>query len=173
MADASDSPADLVAFYRRMTSGGVDCVFGSRFHARFARHQTIRGPSWSMKPPGQHLHQRALGLGYNDVTNAVQAVPAARHRRVDPADRAPFQSHGRAAAQGRSSAVSASRRPNSWTNRKAGLSEAEDQGDGLPLSVIVLYCLIENVALARVTTCGARSVRSNRARPSDSRPITP
>lgn len=31
MADASDSPDDLVKFYRKLTSG-YDCVFGSRFH---------------------------------------------------------------------------------------------------------------------------------------------
>jgi dolichol-phosphate mannosyltransferase len=30
MADGSDSPADLVAFYRKLQEG-YDCVFGSRF----------------------------------------------------------------------------------------------------------------------------------------------
>ncbi len=31
MGDLSDSPDDLVSFYRKMQSDNVDCVFGSRF----------------------------------------------------------------------------------------------------------------------------------------------
>src|SRR4051812_41221962 len=31
MADASDTPGDLVRFYRVMTEKRVDCVFGTRF----------------------------------------------------------------------------------------------------------------------------------------------
>lgn len=31
MADLSDSPDDLVLFYRTMLAGNYDCVFGSRF----------------------------------------------------------------------------------------------------------------------------------------------
>ena len=31
MADLSDSPDDLVRFYRKMMEGNYDCVFGTRF----------------------------------------------------------------------------------------------------------------------------------------------
>ncbi len=31
MADLSDNPSDLVAFYRKMVAENLDCVFGSRF----------------------------------------------------------------------------------------------------------------------------------------------
>ena len=44
MADGSDSPDDLVAYYRELQEG-YDCVFGSRFIAA-PRSSTIPGPSW-------------------------------------------------------------------------------------------------------------------------------
>jgi dolichol-phosphate mannosyltransferase len=70
MADGSDSPADLVTYYRKFEAGH-SCVFGSRF---------MRGG----KVVGYPVHKRLInrlanwfikvlfGLRYNDITNAFK-----------------------------------------------------------------------------------------------------
>ncbi len=71
MADASDSPADLVA-YHRLLERGYDCAFGSRF---------IRGASVTGYPRFKLALNRAANTfirivfrhGYNDTTNAFKA----------------------------------------------------------------------------------------------------
>jgi dolichol-phosphate mannosyltransferase len=142
MADASDSPADLIAFYRRMISDGVDCVFGSRF---MPGSQVIDYP-W----PKLVLNRLAntfinllFGLEYNDVTNAFKLF---RRHVIDGLN--PLIAHHfnltvelplKAIIRGFSFSVV----PNAWTNRKAGLSKLKIKEMGSRYLFIVLYCLIE------------------------------
>ena len=44
MADGSDSPGDLVLYYR-LLEAGYDCAFGSRFMRGARRCTTTRGSS--------------------------------------------------------------------------------------------------------------------------------
>src|SRR5205085_8211569 len=70
MADGSDDPADVVAFYRKLQSG-YDCVFGSRF---------IRGGRVADYPKLKLVMNRLANLvirllilvRYNDFTNAFK-----------------------------------------------------------------------------------------------------
>ena len=115
MADGSDSPEDLVSYYRLLTAG-YDCVFGSRF---------IAGGSTHGYPIFKLVMNRvvnlgirlAFGHGYNDTTNAFKAY---RREVIDNVQ--PLISHHfnltveiplKAIVRGHSYAIA----PISWTNR--------------------------------------------------------
>jgi dolichol-phosphate mannosyltransferase len=71
MADLSDDPNDVVAYYRKIQEG-YDCVFGSRF---------IEGGSVENYPVGKRIMNRAVNrliqmmfrTRFNDMTNAFKA----------------------------------------------------------------------------------------------------
>ena len=96
MADASDSPDDVVAYYREMQEG-YDCVFGSRFMQRRAGRRLPLAEAGD-EPDGQFLHPRAVLDVLQRRDQRLQAVPALRDRRRAAAARLPLQPDGRAAA---------------------------------------------------------------------------
>ena len=71
MADLSDDPEDVVAYYRKIEEG-YDCVFGSRF---------IKGSSVEHYPPLKRIVNRTINrliqlmfwTRFNDLTNAFKA----------------------------------------------------------------------------------------------------
>jgi dolichol-phosphate mannosyltransferase len=142
MADASDSPDDLVRFFRAMESQGVDCVFGSRF----MRESRVIDYPWlklALNRAANAFIQILFGLRYNDVTNAFKL-----YRREVILGIRPLLSHHfnltvelplKAIVRGYSYAIV----PNSWTNRKAGESKLKIKEMGSRYLFIVLYCLIE------------------------------
>jgi dolichol-phosphate mannosyltransferase len=141
MADGSDSPRDLVRFYRKMLEG-YDCVFGSRF---------MPGSEVVDYPFVKKILNRMVnfqirilfGLRYNDVTNAfkmyrIEVIHGLR----------PFLSHHfnltvelplKAIVRGYSYAVL----PNGWYNRKAGESKLKLKEMGSRYLFIIIYCFIE------------------------------
>ncbi len=143
MADGSDSPEDVVAFYRKLQEG-YDCVFGSRF---------IPGGKVVDYP----LHKKILNrlantfirvlfqLRYNDMTNAFKCY---RRHVIDGLH--PLLAHHfnltvelplKAIIRGFSYAVV----PNAWVNRKHGVSKLKIREMGSRYLFIVLYCLIERL----------------------------
>lgn len=142
MADASDRPQDLIAFFRTMEREEVDCVFGSRF-ARGGK--TIDYPLLKLmiNRAANTFIQMLFALGYNDVTNAFKLY----HRRVIDGLRPLLSDHFnltvelplKAIVRGYSYAVV----PNYWTNRKTGVSKLKIQEMGSRYLFIVLYCFIE------------------------------
>lgn len=143
MADLSDSPDDIVAYWRVLKEGH-DCVFGSRF---------IGGA----RVVGYPLHKLVLnrmantfvrwlfGLSFNDVTNAFKC-----YRREVIAGIQPLLAHHfnltvelplKAIIRGYSYAVI----PISWQNRKTGLSKLKIREMGSRYLFIVLYCFIEKL----------------------------
>jgi dolichol-phosphate mannosyltransferase len=142
MADASDSPEDLVLFYRTMIREGVDCVFGTRF-SRGGKVVDYPFPKLVLNRLANLFVQVLFGLRYNDVTNAFKM-----YRRHVIFGVKPFLSHHfnltveiplKAIVRGYSYAVV----PNSWINRKAGESKLKIKEMGSRYLFIVLYCLIE------------------------------
>jgi dolichol-phosphate mannosyltransferase len=142
MADASDSPADLVLYWRTMLADRVDCVFGSRF---------IEGGGLTDYPLPKLVLNRItnqcirfiFGLRYNDITNAFKLY----HRRVIDGIK-PILSHHfnitvelplKSIIRGYTYAVV----PNHWTNRKAGESKLRIKEMGSRYAFIILYCAIE------------------------------
>ena len=142
MADGSDSPDDLVAYYRLLEEG-YECAFGSRF---------IRGAKVIDYPRTKLLMNRIVNFGirvlfrhgYNDTTNAFKAY----RREVIEAIQ-PLLSHHfnltvelplKAVVRGFSYGVV----PISWTNRKAGVSKLALSEMGSRYLFIVLYVFLEH-----------------------------
>jgi dolichol-phosphate mannosyltransferase len=142
MADASDSPQDLVRFYRVMQERDVDCVFGTRFH-REARVIDYPRHKLALNRLANGFIQLLFGLKYNDVTNAFKLYRASVIRGVSPL----FSHHFnltveiplKAIVRGYTFAVV----PNDWTNRKTGVSKLKIQEMGSRYLFIVLYCFLE------------------------------
>lgn len=142
MADMSDRPIDLVAYYRKILEGNYDAVFGSRF---------IKGGKTIDYPKNKILLNRftnnliklLFGIRYNDVTNAFKL-----YKKDTVEGLKPFLSHHfnltvelplKVIVRGYSYAVV----PNFWTNRKAGTSNLKIKEMGSRYFYIILYCLIE------------------------------
>ncbi|MCG6880895.1 MAG: glycosyltransferase family 2 protein [Deltaproteobacteria bacterium] len=141
MGDGSDSPEDVVRFFRKLEDG-YDAVFGSRF---------ITGGIVEDYPFHKLVLNRVVNqfirvlfqIRYNDTTNAFKMY---RRRTVEGLR--PFLSHHfnltvelplKAITRGYSYAVL----PNSWKNRRSGESKLRLKEMGSRYLFIILYCLIE------------------------------
>ena len=71
MADLSDSPQDLVDFYRIMIAKNVDCVFGSRF-SRGGKVYDYPFVKLVINRIANTIIKICLGIKYNDATNAFK-----------------------------------------------------------------------------------------------------
>ncbi len=142
MADGSDSPEDLVQYYRKVQEG-YDCAFGSRF---------IQGSKIIDYP----VHKLAINrlanwfirmlfrLRYNDITNAFKCY---RREAIDgmqplisPHFNLTVEMPLKAVVRGYSFAVV----PISWTNRKSGISKLKIKEMGSRYLFIVLHVWLEH-----------------------------
>lgn len=141
MADLSDSPDDLVKFYRKLLEG-YDCVFGNRWGRD---GQVIDYPATKkyLNRLANFIVRLAFGLKYGDCTNAFKL-----YRRETIEGLRPFLSPHfnltlelplKAIVRGYTYAVV----PNSWRNRKAGESKLKVKEMGSRYFFVLLYCLIE------------------------------
>jgi dolichol-phosphate mannosyltransferase len=143
MADLSDSPEDLVAYYR-LLKAGAECVFGSRF---------VEGSRVVAYPRLKLLINRLANLfvkwlfrlDHNDITNAFKA-----YRREVIEGIQPLLSHHfnltvemplKAIVRG----YTYERVPISWTNRAAGESKLRMKEMGSRYLFIVLYVWLEKM----------------------------
>jgi dolichol-phosphate mannosyltransferase len=146
MADGSDSPEDLVAFYRKLQEG-YDCVFGSRF-GRGGSVIDYPLPKLILNRLANKLIQALFLLRCNDTTNAFKL-----YRRHAIAGLQPILScHFNLTVELPLKAIVRGYRyavvPNSWRNRKSGVSKFKIREMGSRYMFIILYCLIER-ALSR------------------------
>jgi dolichol-phosphate mannosyltransferase len=142
MADLSDSPQDLVRYYR-VLEAGYDCAFGTRFG---------RGATTYSYPLAKLILNRIVNAGirvlfrhgYNDTTNAFKAY---RRHVIDQLD--PLLSNHfnltvelplKAVVRGFSYAIV----PISWTNRRHGESKLSLHEMGSRYLFIVLYVWLEH-----------------------------
>jgi len=141
MADASDSPQDVVRFFRKMEEG-YDCVFGSRFMKGGAVHDYPH-LKLLINRLANFFIKTVFMMKYNDTTNAFKM-----YSRKTMDGLKPFLSHHfnitvelplKSIIRGYSYAVL----PNSWTNRTTGVSKLKIKEMGSRYLFIVLYCLIE------------------------------
>jgi dolichol-phosphate mannosyltransferase len=141
MADGSDSPADVVTYFRVLEEG-YDCAFGSRF---------ISGSRVDGYPRSKLLMNRVVNFGirvlfrhgYNDTTNAFKAYRREVIETLQPLLSNQFnltvELPLKAIARGHDFKVV----PVSWTNRAAGSSKLNLQEMGSRYLFIVLYVLLE------------------------------
>ncbi|HTD32944.1 MAG TPA: glycosyltransferase family 2 protein [Candidatus Elarobacter sp.] len=141
MADASDDPADIVAFWRAIESG-YDCAFGTRF-TRAARVVEYPLPKLVLNRAANAFIALLFGMRYNDVTNAfkcyrrevIEGVQPILSRHFNITVELPLK----AIVRGYSWTVV----PTSWYNRKHGVSKFKIKEMGSRYLFIVLYALIE------------------------------
>ena len=143
MADGSDDPADIVRFFQALEQG-YDCVFGSRF-IRGARVVDYPKLKLIINRLGNLLIRALFMLHYNDVTNAFKL-----YRRSAIAGIQPILAHHfnitvelplKCIVRGYRYAVL----PNSWKNRKHGVSKLKIKEMGSRYLFIILYCWLERI----------------------------
>ena len=141
MADGSDAPADLIAYWRLLCQG-YDCAFGSRFMAG-ARVYDYPRIKLVLNRVVNFGIQVLFGHGFNDTTNAFKAY---RREVIDTVQ--PLLSNHfnltvelplKAVGRGHSFAVV----PISWTNRAWGESKLALNEMGSRYLFIVLYVFLE------------------------------
>jgi dolichol-phosphate mannosyltransferase len=141
MADASDDPGDVVAYWRAIQSG-YDCAFGTRF-TRAAKVVDYPVVKLVMNRAANAFIAVLFGLHYNDVTNAFKCY---RREVIDgigpilsPHFNITVELPLKAIVRGYSWTVV----PTHWYNRKQGTSKFKIKEMGSRYLFIVLYVLIE------------------------------
>ena len=142
MADLSDDPLDLVRFYHRMMEEDVDCVFGSRF---------IKGGKFIDYPFHKLLINRiantiirlVIGIRYNDSTNAFKLYKRSTIEGIQPLLAPHFNLTIELSLKSIVRGYSYIVLPNSWKNRKAGVSKLKIKEMGSRYFFILIYCFIE------------------------------
>jgi dolichol-phosphate mannosyltransferase len=141
MADLSDSPSDLVRYYRVLEEG-YDCAFGTRF-GHGGRTVDYPRPKLVLNRIVNAGIKILFRHGYNDTTNAFKA-----YRRYVIDQTQPLLSNHfnltveiplKAVVRGYNFAVV----PISWTNRRHGVSKLHIHEMGSRYAFIVLYVWLE------------------------------
>jgi dolichol-phosphate mannosyltransferase len=142
MADASDSPADLVA-YQRLLESGYDCAFGSRF-VRGSRVTDYPWPKLTLNRAANTFIRLVFRHGYNDTTNAFKAYRREVIETVQPLLSNHFnltvELPLKAIVRGHSYGII----PIAWTNRDEGVSKLKLKEMGSRYLFIVLYVFLEH-----------------------------
>jgi dolichol-phosphate mannosyltransferase len=142
MADLSDDPLDLVRFYHRMIEDQVDCVFGSRF---IKGGKVVDYPFHKLwiNRLANNIIRMVIGTKYNDATNAFKLYSKETILGLKPLLAPHFnltiELSLKAIVRGYSFVVV----PNSWQNRKTGVSKLKIREMGSRYFFILMYCLIE------------------------------
>ena len=142
MGDLSDSPKDLVLYYRVLEEG-YDCAFGTRFGSGGRTH---RYPLMKLV-----LNRVANGVirflfqhGYNDTTNAFKAYRRYLIDQIQPLLSSHFnltvEMPLKAVVRGYTYAVV----PVTWTNRRQGVSKLRIHEMGSRYAFIILYVWLEH-----------------------------
>ncbi len=141
MADLSDSPDDLVKFYRELEKG-YDCVFGTRWSKGgktfdYPKHKLLFNRIFN------NVVRILFRIKYDDCTNAFKL-----YRKETILGTKPYLSPHfnltleiplKAIVRGYSYSVI----PNTWQNRKFGKSNLKIKEMGSRYAFILIYCWIE------------------------------
>lgn len=141
MADMSDDPGDLVRFYDKFLEG-YDCVFGTRF-SKGGKTYDYPLIKLIINRIANAIVSVTMGMRYNDTTNAFKLYSRRTIEGIKPFLAPHFnltlELPLKAIIRGYTYAIV----PNSWTNRKTGVSKLKIREMGSRYFFILLYCLIE------------------------------
>lgn len=141
MADGSDHPEDLAAYYAKLREG-YDCVFGSRF-CRGGRVEDYPAHKLILNRLANWFIAAAFGLRFTDVTNAFKCYRRRAIEGMQPLISSHFnltvEMPLKAVVRGYSYTVV----PIRWTNRKTGVSKLKIKEMGSRYLFIVLYLWLE------------------------------
>jgi dolichol-phosphate mannosyltransferase len=142
MADMSDDPHDLVAFFRRMEETGCDAVFGTRWKKGGNVYDYPKYKFW-INRLANYIIRFMFHIKYDDTTNAFKLYKRETmnglHPFLSPHFNLTVELPLKTIIRGYSYEVV----PNSWTNRKTGKSNLKIREMGTRYFFILLYCLIE------------------------------
>lgn len=159
MADASDNPDDVVAYYQKLEEG-YECVFGSRFIAG-AHVANYPWPKLLLNRAANFLIRVLFGSSFNDWTNAFKCFRREVIAGVQPILACHFnltvELPLKAVVRGYSYAVI----PIRWRGRSAGTSKFRIKEMGSRYVFVVLYVLLEKW-LARGDYARAQAQRHGR-----------
>ncbi len=141
MADLSDSPDDLVKFYYKMLEG-YDCVFGTRWSKGgkvydYPTHKLYLNRFFN------NIVRLLFGIKYNDITNAFKLYKRETIQGIQPFLSPHFNLTVELPLKAIIRGYTYTVLPNSWTNRKHGVSKLKIREMGSRYFFILLYCLIE------------------------------
>lgn len=142
MADLSDSPYDLIRYYTTMVEGNYDCVFGSRFMkgGKVIDYPVVKK---IINRIANFIIKNTMRIKYNDTTNAFKLYKREVIEGVKPILSPHFnltiELPLKAIIRGYSYTVV----PNSWTNRKYGVSKLKIKEMGSRYFFILVYCFVE------------------------------
>jgi dolichol-phosphate mannosyltransferase len=142
MADMSDDAEDLVKYYNKMLESNYDCVFGSRF-MKGGKVYDYPKTKLYINRFANFIVRIVMGIKYNDTTNAFKLYKKETMEGLKPFLSPHFnltlELPLKAIVRGYTYAVV----PNSWTNRKTGVSKLKIREMGSRYFFILMYCFIE------------------------------
>jgi len=143
MADASDDPNDIVAYFRKLEDG-YECVFGSRFTRQsrvvdYPRHKLVvnRLANWFINV--------LFHLGFNDSTNAFKAYRREVIQGVMPILSSHFNITVELPLKAITRGYTYATVPINWYNRTTGVSKLRIKEMGSRYLFIVLYVWLERM----------------------------
>jgi len=144
MADMSDSPDDLVSFYKEMIESDVDCVFGSRWSLGgktydYPRHKLILNRIFN------NVIRLLFGIRYNDCTNAFKLYKKETIDGLKPILSPHFNLTVELPLKAIIRGFSYKVLPNTWRNRSFGKSNLKIKEMGSRYLFILIYCFIEKL----------------------------
>lgn len=148
MADNSDAVEDLVRFFRHMEKTKVDCVFGTRFSRG---GKTIGYPlsKWILNRLVNKAISVVFRIPYDDVTNAFKLYRRSVFDLVNPL----VSQHFNLCVEIPLKAILRGCRyevlPNSWTNRRTGISKLKIKEMGSRYLYTILNCYLEKTLVQR------------------------
>jgi dolichol-phosphate mannosyltransferase len=141
MADASDDPGDIVAYWRAIELG-YDCAFGTRFTGR-AKVVDYPPLKLALNRCANAFVALLFGIRYNDVTNAFKCYRRDVIDGVKPILSPHFNITVELPLKAIVRGFSWTVLPTNWYNRKHGVSKLKIKEMGSRYLFIVLYVLIE------------------------------
>ena len=141
MADGSDAPEDVVAFYRKIEEGS-DCAFGSRF-MKGAKIIDYPFPKLMINRMGNWFIMVMFWMRYNDITNAFKMYRRSVIAGIQPLLAYHFNLTVELPLKAIVRGYSYSVLPNTWRNRKEGVSKFKIREMGSRYLFIILYCFLE------------------------------
>jgi len=141
MADLSDDPLDLVRFYYELKKG-YDCVFGTRWSqgGKVYDYPFIKR---FINRLANNIVRVSFGIKYNDCTNAFKIYKKETIEGLKPFLAPHFNLTLELPLKAIVRGYKYSVLPNSWRNRKHGVSKLKIREMGSRYFFILLYCLIE------------------------------
>ncbi len=141
MGDLSDSPEDILAYYREMKNG-AECVFGSRFIKESRVIDYPKHKLWINRLANRFI-KMLFRLDYNDITNAFKCYRREVIEGIQPLLSAHFNLTVEMPLKAITRGFTYTVLPISWTNRVSGESKLKIKEMGSRYLFIVLYVWLE------------------------------